>query len=762
MMVIKRRTLTRAIGLALLGAGTGAGAQNIDLGILGNDGYVIQGDTRFDRAGQSVSLAGDFNGDGQNDVLVGASGADPSPLGPAGRAYLVFGPPSSGPLWLRELGDRGFRFIRATDREFLGYSVTGVGDFDGDGFDDIAVSGLGYNNYAGRVFVVFGEAEPDTVDLSSLGDRGLEINQPNILNRFGFSIAAAGDVNGDGFDDLVIGAPLADPVGRNNAGEVYVIFGQDRRSSLDVSSLGSRGFLIRGPSGEGAGDSVGGGGDIDGDGLDDIVIGTTGLDDRSFVVFGQAGNTTIDLATLGLRGFPIENVNAESIAVAGDVDNDGLDDVVIGERLFGTDNRGRGVVVFGRDSIAPVDAANLGNDGFLILAEDAGGELGSAVAAAGDVDGDGFADVLIGARNATFPGGAVESGMAYVVYGRAGASNIDLSTLTAADGLRLVGSAGGDKAGRAVSGAGDLDGDGLADLLVGAYDADPNLRTGAGEAYVVLSPASPPPSATYFDSAPAGNASIDIGATHPAALPWSRASIAYTGGSGTGPSGSSEEQATLARFAFPFADAAANVRWALSTTRQGWTSAEVTFTVLPDELLVSPASRLQIVRASSETGPFRTLPSHWDPETGTVTAETTELGLFFINALPPLEAGEFRFLVQQREAQESDGTLSVSVERIDGSETAVEARVTSVDDSAVAGLDYVAVDEVLSWADGDSGVRTFNVSILEDGLEEDPVETFTLQLAVESGAATLGAPATLTVRIRDDDGENLFSDGFES
>jgi len=761
-MAIERRTLTRAVGLALLGAGAGAGAQNIDLGILGNDGYVIQGDERFDRAGQSVSLAGDFDGDGRNDVLTGASGADIQTLGPAGQAYLVFGAPSTGPLWLRTLGDRGFPFIRATDREFFGYSVTGLGDFDGDGFDDIAVSGPGYDNYAGRVFVIFGEAEPQTVDLTSIGDRGLEISQPNIQNRFGFSIAAAGDVNGDGFDDLVIGAPLADPLGRNNAGEVYVIFGQDRRSSLDVSSLGSRGFLIRGPSGEGAGDSVGGGGDIDGDGLDDIVIGTTGLDDRSFVVFGQAGNTTIDLAALGLRGFPIENVNAESVAIAGDFDNDGLDDVVIGERLFGTDGRGRGVVVFGRDSNAPVDAANLGNDGLLMLAEGAGDELGSAVAAAGDVNGDGFADVLIGARKATFPGGAVESGIAYVVYGRAGASAIDLSTLTAADGLRLVGAAGGDKAGAAASGAGDLNGDGLADLLVGAYDANPDLRTGAGEAYVVFSPASPPISATYVDSAPAGNASIEVGATHPAALPWSRVSIAYAGGSGTGPSGSSEEQATLVRFGAPFANAAADVRWVLSTTRQGWTSAEVTFTVLTDELLVSPAAPLEIVRAPDEIGPYTTLPSHWDPETGTVTAETTELGFFFISALPQPDAGEFRFLIEHREAQESAGTLTVSVERLDGSETAVNARVTSVDDSAVAGLDYVAVDEVLSWADGASGVRTFTVSILDDGLEEDSVETFALQVAVESGQAALGAPATLTVRILDNDGDNLFSDGFES
>jgi hypothetical protein len=131
-------------------------------------------------------------------------------------------------------------------------------------------------------------------------------------------------------------------------------------------------------------------------------------------------------------------------------------------------------------------------------------------------------------------------------------------------------------------------------------------------------------------------------------------------------------------------------------------------------------------------------------------------------AEPAVDAGAVRFLMGQREVQESAGTVTVSVERIDGNESAVQARVTSVNGSAVAGLDYVAVDEVLDWADGAGGVRTFTVTVLEDGLEEDPVEDFLLQLAVESGEATLGTPATLTVRIRDNDGDNLFSDGFES
>jgi len=127
-----------------------------------------------------------------------------------------------------------------------------------------------------------------------------------------------------------------------------------------------------------------------------------------------------------------------------------------------------------------------------------------------------------------------------------------------------------------------------------------------------------------------------------------------------------------------------------------------------------------------------------------------------------VNAGSIRFNTAFREVQESVGTLSFHVERIDGGETAIQARVTSVNGSAQAGSDFVAVDTVLSWADGETGSRNFSVTILDDTTEESLRERFEIQLAVESGEPTLGSPARIQITILDNDGDKLFADGFES
>ena len=127
-----------------------------------------------------------------------------------------------------------------------------------------------------------------------------------------------------------------------------------------------------------------------------------------------------------------------------------------------------------------------------------------------------------------------------------------------------------------------------------------------------------------------------------------------------------------------------------------------------------------------------------------------------------INAGAFRFSTSFREVPESIGTFDITVERIDGSESTVQARVTSVNGSAMAGSDFNTVNEVLSWADGDASSRTVTVTIINDSTEEDNPEKFSLQLAIESGEADLASPSTVQINILDNDGQNLFSDGFES
>ena len=127
-----------------------------------------------------------------------------------------------------------------------------------------------------------------------------------------------------------------------------------------------------------------------------------------------------------------------------------------------------------------------------------------------------------------------------------------------------------------------------------------------------------------------------------------------------------------------------------------------------------------------------------------------------------VNAGSIRFNTAFREVQESVGTLSFQVERIDGGETAIQARVTSINGSAQAGSDFVAVDTVLSWGDGETGARNFSVTILDDAFEESLRERFEIQLAIESGEPTLDSPTRIQITILDDDGDNLFADSFES
>jgi len=127
-----------------------------------------------------------------------------------------------------------------------------------------------------------------------------------------------------------------------------------------------------------------------------------------------------------------------------------------------------------------------------------------------------------------------------------------------------------------------------------------------------------------------------------------------------------------------------------------------------------------------------------------------------------VNVGAIQFATSFREVSESVGTLDVTVNRIDGTETAVQARVTSLDGTATAGNDFNAVNEVLSWANGDDSSRTVTVTIVSDTAEEDNPERFSLQLAVESGEADLASPSTVQINILDNDAQNLFSDGFES
>ena len=210
---------------------------SVDLGSLdGSDGFVLEGIDAGDLLGCSVSTAGDVNGDGYGDILIGASNADPGGIG-SGETYVVFGKSESfdASVDLKALdGTNGFVLegIDAGDRS--GFSVSTAGDFNGDGYDDILISAPpavpGGIYKAGETYVVFGKGDSfaASVDLGSLdGSDGFVLEGIGVLDWSGWSVSSAGDVNGDGYGDLLIGAWGADPGGDSDAGETYLVYGRD-------------------------------------------------------------------------------------------------------------------------------------------------------------------------------------------------------------------------------------------------------------------------------------------------------------------------------------------------------------------------------------------------------------------------------------------------------------------------------------------------------------------------------------------------------
>ena len=502
-------------------------AQVIDLSTLdGTNGFRLEGIDDGDVSGVSVSGAGDVNGDGTDDLIIGAyAGYDPSTFGPStGESYVVFGTMSGFPasIDLSTLdGTNGFRLDGIDDGDRSGYSVSGAGDVNGDGTDDLIIGAPGADPgseaSAGESYVVFGTMSgfPASFDLSTLdGTNGFRLDGIDDSDYFGWSVSGAGDVNGDGVDDIIIGAPLADPGGIIEAGQSYVVFGtmSGFPASFDLSTLdGTNGFRLDGiDDSDYFGWSVSGAGDVNGDGVDDIIIGarhddviqtlSDGLAGTSYVVFGTMSGfpASMDLSTLdGSNGFIIPGIDdgdfsGISVSGAGDVNDDGTDDIIIGASRAdpGGDREGESYVVFGKRSgfAASMDLSTLdGSNGFRLDGIDANDRSGTSVSGAGDVNGDGVDDIIIGALFAD-PGGDALAGESYVVFGkRSGfAASMDLSTLDGSNGFRLDGIDPDDRSGVSVSGAGDVNGDGTDDLIIGAYQADPGGDALAGESYVVL------------------------------------------------------------------------------------------------------------------------------------------------------------------------------------------------------------------------------------------------------------------------------------
>lgn len=320
-------------------------------------------------------------------------------------------------------------------------------------------------------------------------------------DQAGASVAAIGDVNGDGIGDLAIASSRATVDGVQFAGEVYVVFGTGVGfpARFALSDLdGTNGFILTGSvEFERVGSDVAAAGDFNDDGIADFLIGAYGgtSDDgavgRCYLIFGRAGGfpASLSLASLdGVNGIAFNGIGVDdgcgnSLAGAGDLNGDGIDDICFGAEWAdpeGRSNAGQCYVVYGKNDEFPAewDVSTLnGSTGFTISGIAADNHVGRGVAFAGDLNGDGIDDLVVGASYVNSFAGAV-----YVIFGddEGYPASFDLTSLDGSNGVALHGE-DDEQAGASVSSAGDLNADGIVDLLIGA-----TTSANPGRAFVVF------------------------------------------------------------------------------------------------------------------------------------------------------------------------------------------------------------------------------------------------------------------------------------
>jgi len=470
-------------------------------------GFQIVGAAPGDHA-SLAGPAGDVNGDGRADVLVAAYNASTATRRHAGAAYVVFGRARKAGLRRAVLRApapspvQGFRIVGGEAEAQLSLA-TAAGDLDGDGLGDLLVGGQHTADHRGGAYVVFGKRDGRTVDLRRLGRQGVRLR---LEGGPMYAFSAGQDVNGDGRPDLLVSGSTV--LGADK--DAYVLFGGTLARGDDLTlpaDLGARGYALHHANGRAQLIP-----DMNGDGRAEVATATATSETQREVVrvaYGKADPAAVDMDGVGAGGFAVVDPRPSSTGVGsfsgGDVNGDGLGDLILGTTLALVPDAklrkdvNRVTVIFGAPSadvvslVAPSPrllSVRMPAQADPFLHVDGGAVHngftfeGMTAATVGDLDGDGLADLTF--NDPGNPRGRRDAGSIWIVRGRREAGSVSLTLLARhGDALRIDGAYPGDGLNGAAAPVGDFDGDGRPDLAVAAGGATRNGRAQAGLAYII-------------------------------------------------------------------------------------------------------------------------------------------------------------------------------------------------------------------------------------------------------------------------------------
>lgn len=432
----------------------------------GKNGFMVKGLNLGDRLGSELSFVGDINNDGLEDIAINTQFIEPDGLDLQGTTYIIFGSRNSypSPFDLTTLnGTNGFKVVGIARDERRGTSIGKLGDINGDGIDDISLA-----SEANQHMFLYGRngAFPASLSIADInGTNGFIFTESGVGE-----IKSAGDVNGDGRNDIVIGQYAW-------SGNSYILFGRDSNFPLNIDLFwinGTTGFVLGEVDATISAYYVGTAGDINADGYDDIMVGiwtgSTPDKKKTYVYFGHADPfvATFDLKSVnGTNGFSIQNTSENflvPIGPLGDINGDGIDDCFSGNNIiYGSSTPG-----YFTNNFTVNGTNGFSSTGF-----------NQTSAAIGDVSGDGIDDFIAVSRD-------YEN---WVVYGtkQAVPAVFDPATLNGVKGFKIP-NIKQSNIGRQVSGDGDVNGDGLSDFIVGSEieGGVSGVNTERGHVYVIF------------------------------------------------------------------------------------------------------------------------------------------------------------------------------------------------------------------------------------------------------------------------------------